>query len=290
VKKPQWITIAVAVFLTTVIFLFGRTVSKKNTSKSTIKSTNVETTTVAGVSTDSILQFARRQLTQEQATKLAMLENSISRGNVKDQKQEVYHQLSHFWKDSVGFFPPYAWYEAEGARLENSEKSLTFAAHLFLSNLQEGHDEDAQVIRWKALQAKDLFERSLKINPNNDSSKVGLGACYLFGNISSTPMEGIKMIREVTEKDSTNLYAQMMLIQGSLISGQFDKAITRLQAVNRMHPGNIDAILLLADIYDRTNDKASAIVWYKKSLQYDIRAEVKDLIEKRINDLTKTIN
>ena len=97
-------------------------------------------------------------------------------------------------------------------------------------------------MKWKALQAKDLFERSLKINPDNDSAKVGLGACYLFGNISANPMEGIAKIREVVEKDSTNIYAQMMLVKGSLISGQIDKAITRLQTVNRLHPENIEAI------------------------------------------------
>ena len=100
------------------------------------------------------------------------------------------------------------------------------------------------------MQAKDLFERSLKINPDNDSAKVGIGACYLFGNISAAPMEGILKIREVVEKDSTNLYAQMMLVRGSLLSGQYDKAISRLETVNRIKPDDIDAILLLAEVYE----------------------------------------
>ena len=134
--------------------------------------------------------------------------------------------------------------------------------------------------RWKALQAKDLFERSLKINPDNDSSKVGLGACYLFGNISANPMEGILKIREVVEKDSSNVYAQLMLAKGSLISGQYDKAISRLQTVNRLEAGNIEAILLLADIYERTADKTNAISWYQKSLPYVKRQDARAEIEK----------
>ena len=48
------------------------------------------------------------------------------------------------------------------------------------------------------------------------------------------------------------MYAQMMLAKGSLISGQYDKAISRLQTVNRLQPDNVEAILLLADIYERT--------------------------------------
>jgi tetratricopeptide (TPR) repeat protein len=200
--------------------------------------------------------MAKMQLSPEQVVRLNTLEHSISRGDVKDQQIHVYHQLARFWSDSAHIFEPFAWYEAEAARLENSGKSLTFAARLFLDNLQS--DEVVQRRQWKALQAKDLFERSLKINPDNDSAKVGLGACFLFGNISATPMEGILKIREVVQKDSTNIYAQMMLIQGSLISGQYDKAINRLQMVNRLEPANVEAIVLLADIYDRTGDKAGS--------------------------------
>ena len=127
----------------------------------------------------------------------------------------------------------------------------------------------------------------MKINPNNDSAKVGLGATYIFGGISATPMEGILKIREVAEKDSTNIYAQMMLAQGSLISGQYDKAIDRLQTVNRLQPDNMEAIFMLADLYDRTGDKANAIAWYRKSLQFIKQPEAVKEINKRIEELSK---
>ena len=193
--------------------------------------------------------------------------------------------MARFWKDSALVFEPYAWYTAEAARLENSEKNLTFAAQLFLENLQ--NDEIEQRRQWKALQAKELFERSLSINPDNDSAKVGLGASYLFGNISSNPMEGIAKIRQVVEKDSTNLYAQLTLVKGSLLSGQYDKAIVRLQTVIRLQPENIEAIFLLADLYERTGDKKNAIVWYQKSLRFIKLPEAKKEIEKRIEELGK---
>lgn len=285
-KRPQWITIGSAALLVAVIFIFGRTIpSKKAVSVNSQQNANGKPETLVGVSTDTILAMAKMQLSPGQVVRLNTLEHSISRGNVKDQQLHVYHQLARFWSDSAHIFEPFAWYESEAARLENSEKSLTFAARLFLDNLL--NDEVVQRKRWKALQAKDLFERSLKINPDNDSAKVGLGACFLFGDISATPMEGILKIREVAEKDSTNMYAQMMLIQGSLISGQYDKAINRLQMVNRFEPANVEAIVLLADIYDRTGDKANAVIWYRKSLQYVKQPEASTEIEKRIKDLSK---
>lgn len=287
-KKPQWITIGIAILLVISIFLFGRTVPTKKTIVADTAHTENDGHdhgTSSDFSIDSILVVAKKQLSSEQVTRLSMLENSISRGDVKEQQLKVYHQLSHFWGDSMRFFPPYAWYEAEAARLENSEKNLTFAAHLFLENLQQ--EQNPGLIKWEALQAKDLFERSLKINPDNDSAKVGLGACYLFGNISPNPMEGIAKIREVVEKDSTNTYAQLTLVKGSLISGQIDKAITRLEIVNRLQPENIEAILMLAEVYERKGDKNVAAEWYNKSLQHMKRADIKAEIEKRIAELKK---
>jgi tetratricopeptide (TPR) repeat protein len=288
VKKPQWITIGIAVLLTAGIFIFGRTVPKKKAIAATEHGPDDghdHGAALPMVSIDTILNMAKKQLTTEQVVRINTLENSISRGDVKDQQLHVYHQLARFWADSAHIFEPYAWYTAEAARLENSEKNLTFAARLFLDNLQS--DEVEQRRRWKAMQAKDLFERALAINPDNDSSKVGLGACYLFGNISAAPMEGILKIRQVVEKDSTNLYAQMMLVRGSLLSGQYDKAITRLEAVNRMKPANLDALLLLAEVCERMNDKKKAISWYRESLKYASEPELKTAIVKRIEELGK---
>jgi len=182
-------------------------------------------------------------------------------------------------------FAPYAWYEAEAARLENSEKTLTFAARLMLENLQE--EADPALRQWEALQAKDLFERSLKLNPANDSSKIGIGATYLFGGISDQPMTGISMIREVVERDSNNVYAQLTLAKGSMLSGQFDKAVTRLHTVNRIDPSNVEAILMLADLAERANDRKKAADWYEQSLQYIGREDVKGEIRKRIIELRK---
>lgn len=285
-KKPQWITIIAGILLVAGLFLFGRTVPKNKIVAATEHSADDghdHGTATPAISIDTILNSAKKQLSADQVVWLNTLENSISRGDVKDQQIHVYHQLSRFWADSIGIFEPYAWYTAEAARLENSEKNLTFAARLFLDNLQ--NDEIAQRRQWKALQAKDLFERSLIINPGNDSAKIGLGACYLFGEISSTPMEGILKIREVVEKDSTNIYGQMMLAKGSLISGQYDKAISRLETVNSIKPGDLDVLLLLAEINERMGNKNKAISWYKELLPFVKQPELKKAVEKRITDL-----
>lgn len=239
----------------------------------------------AAISIDTILLRAKERVSPEQAVRLTALENAVTRGDVNEQKIKIYHQLAHFWGDTARIFEPYAWYEAESARLENSEKTLTFAAHLFLDNLKS--EESAALKRWKALQAKDLFERSLKLNPGNDSSTVGLGACYIFGNIAENPMEGILKVRSVVEKDSTNVYAQSVLGYGSLLSGQYDRAISRFKTVARLQPENLEAIMALADLYERKADKATAVSWYDKAMLLIKNPELKTEVKKRIEELKK---
>jgi tetratricopeptide (TPR) repeat protein len=239
----------------------------------------------AAISIDTILHHAKEGLKEEQVTRLNLLENSITRGDVAAQKIHIYHQLSRFWGDTAREFLPYAWYTGEAARLENSEKSLTFAAHLYLDNLKNGASPELK--RWLALQAKDLFERSLKINPANDSSKVALGAAYLYGGLSDNPMEGILKIREVIQRDSTNVYAQLTLGQASMVSGQWDKAVERFNKVLQLQPVNLEAVLMSAEAYERMGNVSEALKWYKKSLTLTDISGLKEAVEQKIKELSK---
>jgi len=266
--------------LVLLLFVFGRFVPEK---EKLAKTENAAIPQTSSFSIDSARSSVEKNLTGQLNFALKNLEEKLKTAATPAAQLAAYHQLAHFWSEEFQFFELYAWNEALAARLENSEKSLTFAARLFLDNLQE--DPDGPRRQWKALQAKDLYERSLKINPNNDSTKVGLGACYLFGNISTNPMEGIALIREVVQRDSTHVYAQLTLVKASILSGQFDKGITRLQTVIKVEPRNIEAHLLLADLYERTGEKKEAVKWYEKSLQLIEQPEIRQAIKDRIGAL-----
>lgn len=228
---------------------------------------------------------AKQQLTTDQQAQVNQLEAAVVRGDVKEQQIKVYRQIASFWKDSAHMLLPFAYYSGLASKLENSEKSLTFAAHYFLEGLRQ--QSDVELKKWMAGEAKELFEKALVINPANDSSKVGLGSCYLFGNISATPMEGIQKILEVAERDPNNMYAQFMLGLGGVQSGQFDKAIERLSKVAAKQPNNLEAVLNLAEAYERTGDKANAIKWYESSKKFFTEKEILKEIDQRIAELKK---
>jgi hypothetical protein len=280
-KKQQFILVGSGVALFCLIYFFGRTIPPKKSPGAAAPVTSHSTE----LNINTILAASRRQLTPGQQAYLAQLETAVVRGDVKEQQIKVFHQLAAFWRDSAHMLIPYAYYTAEAAKLENSQKSLTFAAQFFLNGVRRQENHDLQ--RWMAIQAKELFEKALELDPKNDSLKVGLGSCYLFGNISDNPMQGISMIREVAERNPENMYAQYMLAMGGLVSGQLDKAIERLLIIAQHQPDNAEILLMLADAYEQKGDKPQAIKWYEASKKHIRDVNVIGEIDKRITQLKK---
>jgi tetratricopeptide (TPR) repeat protein len=282
VKKQQVLLVSGAFVVFVLLYVFGKTIPP---AKPAQESKPTQQTDRQSITFDQLLLKAKQRISPAQVQRLLSLENSVKRGDVKDQQIHLFHQLARFWADSAHIFEPYAYYTAEAAKLENSEKSLTFAARLFLDNLMTEGQPAMQT--WLATNAKVLLEKALVINPANDSSKIGIGACYLFGNISDNPMQGILPVREIAQKDPGNIYAQMVLGLGGKKSGQYDKAIERFLIVVQKEPENMEAIFNLAECYEEKGDKANAVKWYETVKKLVKVPEAQKELDKRITELKK---
>jgi tetratricopeptide (TPR) repeat protein len=261
--KKQFILAGAGIILVSILFFFGRTTSNKK-EDATAQVNNIPQKIF------DVQQFIvqeKAKLSPDRIVLLSKLENSVSRGDVLAQQIKANEALANFWKDSVKLFEPYAFYTSLASKLVNSEKNLTFAARIFLDNLR-GEKDEAK-LGWKTNEAIDLFERAIKLNPNNDDLRIGLGSAYIYGKgRSGNPaetMQGILELVNVVKKDSTNMKAQLMVGVGGLVSGQYDKAIVRLQKVVTAQPQNAEAVAYLADAYAGKGNKAEAIKWYMVS-------------------------
>lgn len=282
-KKQQYVLSALALALCLALYFGGRTVPLKKETAHTAEDGHDHSS--EKIEFSALLTQAKTKITPEQSQRLSLLENSVSRGNVKEQQIHVYHELARFWLDSANLFEPYIYYTSEAAKLENSEKSLTFAARLLVNRLMTTADPAMQT--WLASNAKVLFDKALTINPANDSSKIGRGACYIFGNISNNPMEGILPVREIVQRNPGNIYGQMVLALGGKKSGQYDKAIERFQIIVQKEPDNIEAVFHIAECYDLKGDKPNAIVYYEKAKQLVKIPQAKEELNNRIMELKK---
>ncbi|MEO5781791.1 MAG: tetratricopeptide repeat protein [Ginsengibacter sp.] len=259
--KQQILLTAAGILLLTGLFLFGSIESQKSNFP------HAERNIAATFNITDSIQKARQALTSSQILYVTELENSIKRGDVKQQSHNNFIHIANFWKDSVKSFLPYVYYLSEASKLDNSEKSLTFAARLILDSMRR--EENELVKAWESEIAIVLFEKAIQLNPSNQDLKIDLGSCYVYGkgmggNAAET-MKGIQQLLSVVVRDSTNMKAQMILGIGGVISKQYDKAIARLNKVVVAEPGNLEAISWLADVYAETGDKVNAIKWYEYS-------------------------
>jgi tetratricopeptide (TPR) repeat protein len=281
--KKQIILIFAGILLVSSLFFFGRTTSnKKETAGSPDKNALAKVFDV-----QQYITTEKAKLSTTQVILVSKIENSISRGDVLSQKIKANNELAAFWRDTIKSPEMFAFYTSAASKLENSEKNLTFAARIFLDLIRG--EKDSEKLNWKTTEAIDLFERAIKLNPSNDDLRIGLGSCYIYGRgQSGNPQETMKGIQEllaVVRKDSTNMKAQMVLGVGGLVSGQFEKAIPRLQKVVTAEPQNVEAIAYLADAYAGAGNKTEAIKWYNISKQLINDSHYTEEVEERIKAL-----
>ncbi len=279
-KKPQVFVVIIALVLLGLLYFVA---PRSNNELKPASSNSAENQTVTN---KSIIDDAKTSLSAEFKISLLSIENQLSRSKNTTDSLMYTRKLARFWADSANRLTPYLYYTYSAALLENSEKSLTFAAQQLIDNLITP-DAPPALLPWMAGNAKVLLEKALEINPNNDSAIINLGACYLFGNISDNPMQGILKVKQVVDKNPQNAYGQFILALGGKKSGQYDKAIERLLIVVSLQPSNLEAMVHLAECYELANQKEDAIQWYTKVKDLVNVPDAKAAITKRIKELKK---
>ena len=278
--KKQIILVATGILLVVALFFLGKTVSDtKPVATMPVQKTQ-------GFDIEKFISKEKNNLTVTQLNFLSQIEDSTASST---NKISAYNSLAAFWKDSIHLFEPFAYYTEAASKLDNSEKSLTFAAQIFLEGLR-GEDDLAKV-EWESGEAISLYEKALTLNPENDDLKIELASCYIYGKGRSgdpqETMKGIQQLLSVVRKDSTNMKAQMVLGVGGYVSGQYDKAITRLKKVVTAQPDNFEATAFLADTYAAQGNKEEAIKWYNVSKRLSNNPDYNNEVDKRIKTLQK---
>jgi tetratricopeptide (TPR) repeat protein len=216
------------------------------------------------ITVESLTKDAEAKLTAEQKEHLKHLTADLKAAASNTEKISATTELIAFWGGDLKNDELAVWYVGEKAKLENSEKNLTFAANLILENCIN-NSEDFLKKGFKAKVAKELFEKALVLNPMKDSLKIGLGGSYMFGANPENPMEGISKVLGVLQKDSTNAYAQKMLGYGNMQNRQFDKALDRFMKSYKYNPADDGLVIDIALLCKQLGKVEETNIWKQKA-------------------------
>src|SRR4030095_15407641 len=106
-------------------------------------------------------------------------------------------------------------------------------------------------------QAINSYQRLQKLDSANLNYPIREAVCYIDGK--GQVMQGVAILKEVERKDPNNRDMNLILGRLAVISGQFDKAIERLERLIKMDPSNAEAYFHLAGAYQAVGRKEDAI-------------------------------
>lgn len=188
-----------------------------------------------------------------------------------DSLASLYAKASRF--DSAGFFAEQA------ASFFNTEESWFkagdsyYQAYTFALNANKTGN--------LAEKTRDQFQKVLEINPKNVEAKIKTAMTYL----SSAPMKGVGMLKEVLEEDPKNELALFNMGMLSVQSGQEDKAINWLSQLVAVNPKHTQGTLLLGMAYMNTGDKKKAKEQFEKIKEMDKDPAVQAIVDSYLKDL-----
>lgn len=101
------------------------------------------------------------------------------------------------------------------------------------------------------------YENSIQLDSNQLNSKMKLAQCYM--ELTNNPMSGVQLLLGIVKNNPKNIDAQLLLAKFGLVSGQVEKVQQRLETVLSLQPQNLDALLMRAEAYARTEKLELAI-------------------------------
>jgi Tfp pilus assembly protein PilF len=258
VKRAQIVLCVFAVVAVVLLYAFGSTrVPPRNTTVPA-PAGGANQTNVPALDVNSLIQQAKQSLPPATLMRVTELENSVVRGDVKNQQIQAFRQLAHVW-DSLKQPDLAAYYFGKAATLQANPGALQFAAGLFLNRVQQ--TSPGPLHTWQALQADSLLQQALRLKPQNDTLQTMMAQAKVE---QGAVMQGVQQLLAIVQRDSNNVPAQLLLGRLSINSGQYAKAIDHLQKVVNLQPQNAEALYYLAVAYRETGHRQEAIRYFQQ--------------------------
>lgn len=189
-----------------------------------------------------------------------------------DSLASLYKAANQF--DSAGWFA-----ENAAAHFKNVESWMKAADNYYQAYTLALTPEKQRALGSKA---QEFYGKVLDREPEHLEAKTKMAMTYLT---SPNPMQGIMLLREVLVKDPKNELALFNMGMLSIQSGQYDRAIERLEQLVEINPGHIQGQLLLGLALMNSGEKERARVQFERVKQMDNDPAVQATVDSYLKDL-----
>lgn len=254
-KQQLIVLIFTGLFFCTLYFGFSTKPSNRTAIERT-RSLTAESTDI-----NSILPAAKSKLSPDQAAIISSLEQAVVAESSDSLKIGFFEKLSGTWYD-LGR-PDVAGYYAETiADKVNTAEAWSIAGTTYAIGAQRFEEEkNRSYCSGRAVKA---FENAISLESKNIEHQVNLAVCYTDNPPKDNAMKGVQMLLGLSRQNPEEVLVQTTLARLAIKTGQFDKAIKRLETVLSKDEDNRSAVCLLAKAFGEKGDQAKATVYSEK--------------------------
>ena len=222
-----------------------------------VKSKEQKSLDVARVLTGATLDMATVKKEAIKALKPAQINEieSLTQKAEASKDPSVLKPLSAAWHNA-GHDEIAAHYAEQIAEIEKTDEAWSIAGANYYLALQK--TEDKTLRDFCSSQAAKAFQNAASLNPTKVEHRINLALCYTENPQQDNPMKGILLLRELDAQNPENIAVNTQLARLAIQTGQFDKAIGRLEKVLVKEPNNGKLACLLADAYSGANNPKAA--------------------------------
>jgi outer membrane protein len=176
-------------------------------------------------------------------------------------------------------FDSAAWFAEEASKFFNTTESWIKAGDHYYQAYTFALDQAKQ--NQLSDKAREFFKKVLDANPKNLEVKTKLAMTYL----STNPMQGVMMLREVLATDPNNELALLNMGMLSIQSGQHQRAVERLEELVEINPNHAQGQLLLGIALMNLGEKARAKQQFEKVKEINTDPAVQATVDSYLQDL-----
>ncbi len=231
------------------------------------------------VATDSAVATQDPHQTPQQLQQHIGQVRASWRASTSAEKSAIFaDSLSGLYRQAARFDSA-AWFAGEAARFFDNAKAWKKAGEAYYQAYTFALDEQKQ--KELAEKTRQYLNKVLEHEPGNLDVKCQVAMTYL----SSSPMQGVAMLREVLEADPNNQTALFNLGMLSIQSGQYQLAVGRLEKLLEINPAHTQGRLLLGVAYMNTGNKKRAREQFEFIKQTDPDPAVQATVDSYLKDL-----
>lgn len=180
-----------------------------------------------------------------------------------------------------GRYDSAAWFAERSASFLKTTDSYLRAGNSYYEAYSYALDQDKQ--NQMGAKARELLGKALEADPKLYDAKARIAMTLMTSG--RPPMEGIRMLREVTEDDPENEFALFNLGMLSIQSRQFDRAVEWLTKLVAVNPQHLQGQVFLGMALANTGEKEKAREQFEKARKMTTDQSVIATIDSYLNDL-----